>query len=190
MRSGTAPFDAAMRCASPTGRCDLTAEHGDLMTEHQDLRVLGRLAAAEQDQPAEDPDHDQVEHTERHNRDLAATYLSGQTAGHSPWVSSEAEHRALGPVTSSQQSHLATLRHTEPGVHETRDAPNSFSRPRGPTTRPAAGTPWAESARYCSGCIRLLLFRLHQVSGIQMCPTGAAPGQPGQEPQTPPLAPT
>ncbi|HEX3139459.1 MAG TPA: hypothetical protein VHQ87_05360, partial [Rhizobacter sp.] len=28
-----------------------------------------------------------------------------------------------GPVTSSQQSHLAKLRHTEPGVHETRDAP-------------------------------------------------------------------
>ena len=31
--------------------------------------------------------------------------------------------RAQGPVTSSQQSHLAKLRHTEPGVHETRDAP-------------------------------------------------------------------
>ena len=29
-----------------------------------------------------------------------------------------------GPVTSSQQSHLAKLRHTEPGVHETRDAPD------------------------------------------------------------------
>ena len=31
--------------------------------------------------------------------------------------------RAQGPVASSQQSHLAKLRHTEPGVHETRDAP-------------------------------------------------------------------
>jgi len=31
--------------------------------------------------------------------------------------------RAPGPVASSQQSHLAKLRHTEPGVHETRDAP-------------------------------------------------------------------
>ena len=30
---------------------------------------------------------------------------------------------APGPVTSSQQSHLAKLRHTKPGVHETRDAP-------------------------------------------------------------------
>jgi hypothetical protein len=27
---------------------DLTPEHRDLMTEHHDLRVLGRLAAAEQ----------------------------------------------------------------------------------------------------------------------------------------------
>ena len=32
--------------------------------------------------------------------------------------------RAQGPVASSQQSHLAKLRHTEPGVHETRDAPS------------------------------------------------------------------
>jgi hypothetical protein len=31
--------------------------------------------------------------------------------------------RAPGQVTSSQQSHLAKLRHTKPGVHETRDAP-------------------------------------------------------------------
>jgi hypothetical protein len=31
--------------------------------------------------------------------------------------------RAPVPVTSSQQSHLAKLRHTEPGVHGTRDAP-------------------------------------------------------------------
>ncbi len=31
--------------------------------------------------------------------------------------------RAPGPVTSSQQSHLAKLGHTKPGVHETRDAP-------------------------------------------------------------------
>ena len=34
--------------------------------------------------------------------------------------------RAQGPVASSQQSHLAKLRHTEPGVHGTRDAPLSL----------------------------------------------------------------
>ena len=45
---------------------DLTPEHRDLMTEHHDLRILGRLAAAQQQQPAEDPDHDQVEQAKRH----------------------------------------------------------------------------------------------------------------------------
>jgi hypothetical protein len=35
---------------------DLTPEHRDLMTEHHDLRVLGRLAAAEQHEPAKHPD--------------------------------------------------------------------------------------------------------------------------------------
>jgi hypothetical protein len=53
------------------------------MTEHHDLGVLGCLAAAEQHQPAEDPDDDQVEQAKDTNRDLAATGSSGQFAGHS-----------------------------------------------------------------------------------------------------------
>jgi len=36
------------------------------MPEHHDLRILGRLAAAEQHQPAEYPDRDQVGQTESH----------------------------------------------------------------------------------------------------------------------------
>ncbi len=48
------------------GPGDLTPEHRDLMTEHHDLRVLGRLASAEQHQPAEYPDRDQVEQTKSH----------------------------------------------------------------------------------------------------------------------------
>src|ERR1035438_4597101 len=48
------------------GPGDLTPEHCDLMTEDHDLRVLGRLAAAEQYQPAKDPDRDQVEQTKSH----------------------------------------------------------------------------------------------------------------------------
>jgi len=48
------------------GPGDLTAEHRDLMTEHHDLRILGRLAATQQHQPAEDPDHDQVEQAKGH----------------------------------------------------------------------------------------------------------------------------
>jgi len=48
------------------GPGDLTAEHRDLMTEHHDFRVLGCLAAAKQRQPAEDPDHDQVDQAKGH----------------------------------------------------------------------------------------------------------------------------
>jgi len=46
--------------------------------------------------------------------------------------------RAPGPVASSQQSHLAKLRHTKPGVHETRDAP-AFRLLRGPSLPPDTG---------------------------------------------------
>jgi hypothetical protein len=42
------------------------AQHRDLMTENHDLRVFRRLAAAQQHQPAEDPDRDQVEQTKSH----------------------------------------------------------------------------------------------------------------------------
>jgi hypothetical protein len=45
---------------------DLTPQHRDLMTEHHDLRILGRLAAAKQHEPAEDPDCDHVEQTKTH----------------------------------------------------------------------------------------------------------------------------
>jgi hypothetical protein len=48
------------------GPGNLTSEHRDLVTEQYDLRVLGCLLTAEQHQPAEDPDRDQVEQTESH----------------------------------------------------------------------------------------------------------------------------
>ena len=41
----------------------LTAQHHHLMTQRDDLRVLGRITAAQQDQPAKDPDHRQVQQT-------------------------------------------------------------------------------------------------------------------------------
>jgi len=42
------------------------AQHGDLVPEHQQLRVLGGGRAAEQDQPAAQPGEDQIEQTEGH----------------------------------------------------------------------------------------------------------------------------
>ena len=48
------------------GPGDLAPEQRDLMTEDHDLRILGRLAAAQQHQPAEDLDHEQVGQAEGH----------------------------------------------------------------------------------------------------------------------------
>lgn len=45
---------------------DLTPQHRHLMTQHHDLCVLRRLAAAQQRQPAEHPKHDQIEQANRH----------------------------------------------------------------------------------------------------------------------------
>jgi hypothetical protein len=45
---------------------DLSPQHRDLVTEHHDLRILGRLASAQQHQPAKDPDRDQVEQSKGH----------------------------------------------------------------------------------------------------------------------------
>jgi len=61
----------------------LTPEHRDLLTGHQDLGVLGRLAAAQQDQPAEDRTMIRQSSRTHRNGDPAATDPSGQTAAHS-----------------------------------------------------------------------------------------------------------
>src|SRR5215472_4362016 len=54
------------------------------MTEHHDFRILGCLVAAQQEQPAKYPDHDQVEETRRHKSRSCPNSASGQTAGHDP----------------------------------------------------------------------------------------------------------
>jgi hypothetical protein len=47
---------------------DLAAQDCDLMPQYQDLDVLGGFAAAEQHHPAEQPDHEQVEEANEHDR--------------------------------------------------------------------------------------------------------------------------
>jgi hypothetical protein len=56
------------RAAGPVrpGPGDLAAEHHHLMTQDDNLRVLGRLAPAQQAQPSEHADRDQVQQTDRH----------------------------------------------------------------------------------------------------------------------------
>jgi hypothetical protein len=39
----------------------LAAQDRDLVPEHQDFRVLGNIAAGEERQPAEQPDHEQID---------------------------------------------------------------------------------------------------------------------------------
>jgi hypothetical protein len=45
---------------------DLTAQHRDLVPQHQDLYVFGDVAAREQRQPVEHPDHEQIGEAEEH----------------------------------------------------------------------------------------------------------------------------
>jgi hypothetical protein len=44
----------------------LTMQHGDLVTEDQYLHVLGGIASHQQRQPAEHPNHGQVDQTDEH----------------------------------------------------------------------------------------------------------------------------
>jgi hypothetical protein len=93
------------------GPGDLTPQHRDLMTQHHDLRILRRLASAEQHQPAKDPDRDQVEQAKNHEPDPGATSSSGQTAGHNTCGSSEAVH-GKGPRVI--EANVARLRARTP----------------------------------------------------------------------------
>jgi hypothetical protein len=45
---------------------DLTAQDRDLMPQYHDLRVFGDAAAGEQRQPAEQPEHEQIDQAEEH----------------------------------------------------------------------------------------------------------------------------
>ena len=47
---------------------DLTAQDRNLVPEHQDLHVLRDAAAREQCQPAERPDHEQIDEAKEHER--------------------------------------------------------------------------------------------------------------------------
>lgn len=45
---------------------DLTAQYGDLVSEHQNLRLLGGIASREERQPAEQSDHQQIQEAYEH----------------------------------------------------------------------------------------------------------------------------
>jgi hypothetical protein len=73
------------------GQGHLAAEHHDFVTRHLDLRVLGRLAAAQQNQPAKDADHDQVQQTpcrvlKRYRLALGPRNLRSPSYRHDPFL--------------------------------------------------------------------------------------------------------
>jgi hypothetical protein len=43
------------------GSADLPLKHGDLVAQDQDLRILGVIGPGEQSQPAEHPEHREVD---------------------------------------------------------------------------------------------------------------------------------
>ena len=45
---------------------DLPLEHGNLMTQDEDLGVLGVVGAGQQGEPAEHPEHHQVSESQQH----------------------------------------------------------------------------------------------------------------------------
>jgi hypothetical protein len=47
---------------------DLPPHDRNLVPEHQDLRVLGGVTSRQEHQPAEHPDHEQVDETNEHER--------------------------------------------------------------------------------------------------------------------------
>jgi hypothetical protein len=47
---------------------DLAAQDRDLVTQDKDLRVLGVILPRQERQPAEHPDHEQVDKADEHER--------------------------------------------------------------------------------------------------------------------------
>ncbi len=90
------------------GPGDLTAEHRDFVTENYDLGVLGSLAAAQQHQPAKDPDHDQVEQTKEHEPRSCRNQL-------------------IGPNTSSQHPQRVLKRYRAAELQEVGQRPACFA---------------------------------------------------------------
>jgi hypothetical protein len=46
----------------------LPAQHRDLVLQHEDLRVFGGVTARQEDQPAEQPNHEEIDKADEHER--------------------------------------------------------------------------------------------------------------------------
>jgi hypothetical protein len=86
--------DQAM-AAQPGGQQpgDLAAQDSDFMAEHHDLGVLGRLAAAQHEQPAKDAGYDEIQESDQHSPRSCLIAVSG------PNRRSRPPHRVLERYT-------------------------------------------------------------------------------------------
>jgi hypothetical protein len=77
--SGQCTDDRAIRPREAwTG--DLTTQHGQLVPQHQNLRVLGRPRTREQNSPGDQPKKDQIHQTQRHNHPSCPTPVRLESA--------------------------------------------------------------------------------------------------------------
>jgi hypothetical protein len=81
---------------------DLAAQHGHLMPQYDDLDVLRGVGSGQQRQPAQHPQHAQVQHPHSHNPRSCRATLSGKPAG---------QHRCTdsGTVQARIQALIAEL---------------------------------------------------------------------------------
>jgi hypothetical protein len=48
--------------------CDLPTQDRDLMPQHEDLCILGSVIPCQEHQPAEHPDHEEIDEADEHER--------------------------------------------------------------------------------------------------------------------------
>jgi hypothetical protein len=68
----------------------LAAQHGDLVTEHKNLRVFRLCAAGEQSEPSHDLPEDQIEQSYRHDRRSCPTAAARGCRRSPSWMTSSA----------------------------------------------------------------------------------------------------
>jgi hypothetical protein len=91
---------------------NLTPQHGQLMTQHQNLRVLGRLRTRKQRNPRDQPQEDQIHQTQRHGQDRVKPQLPGITTGQRLWPHNWHPQRSSPPILSPARHKIDS-----PGPH-------------------------------------------------------------------------
>ena len=71
------------------GACDLAAEHGELVTQHQNLQVLGAIASGQQGEQPDRPAQRQVGDLRQHQGDLCGVMVEASQYRPQPSANSQ-----------------------------------------------------------------------------------------------------